>query len=179
MSESIEEANGILISLRQVAAEVGVSQHSIYFGDESKYHAKRAIYWLGAVIVSILSALVFGLYSFKHYITDLSTLTVTQSMHLIFSKLIIFSVIYFAIVWTSKIYKAHRHNCVVNKHRQNALRTFEAFVKATEDKSIKDAVLIRSTEAIFSPVSTGYLTKEPESPGTTQVLEILRGAMSK
>ena len=79
-----------------------------------------------------------------------------------------------SLVWTGRVYKAHRHNYVINKHRQNALRTFEAFVKAAKDEQTKSAVLLQATQCIFSPQPTGYLTHEAEPSGSPQILEIIR-----
>lgn len=102
------------------------------------------------------------------------------SIQLAISKLIVFSILYFALIWGSRNYRAHRHNAVVNQHRQNALSTFQAFVDSAEDdKATKDAVLLRSTETIFSPHISGYLTKESEKQNTPQILEIFRNAMGK
>ena len=73
------------------------------------------------------------------------------------------------------MYRAHRHNFVINRHRLNALSTFEAFAKATDDQQIKNAVLLQATQCIFGPQPTGYISGESESEGYPQILEIVRG----
>jgi hypothetical protein len=78
-----------------------------------------------------------------------------------------------ASVWCGKSYRAYRHNAVVNRHRQNALATFEAFAKAASDAETKNAVLLQATQCIFSPQQTGYVSGEPET-AMPQVLEIVR-----
>jgi hypothetical protein len=113
-----------------------------------------------------------------YFYTNLN-LTTGQSIQLAISKLIVLSVLYFAIIWGSRNYSAHRHNVVINKHRQNALSTFQAFVNAAEDKATKNAVLLRSTETIFSPNASGYLTKGSEKQSTPQILEIVQNALGK
>lgn len=67
-----------------------------------------------------------------------------------------------------------KHNETVNLHRQNALRTFETFVKATEDQETKDAVLLEATRSIFAAQPTGFLRtgRETESPST--IIEVIR-----
>jgi hypothetical protein len=64
--------------------------------------------------------------------------------------LVVLSVFYFAMVATSRNYRAHQHNWTVNKHRQNASSTFETFVKATTDDQTKNAVLLYAAQAIFA-----------------------------
>jgi len=88
-------------------------------------------------------------------------------------KIFIFSILLSAAVWCGKTYRAYRHNAVVNRHRQNALATFEAFAKAASDVETKNAVLLQATQCIFSPQQTGYVSGEPES-ALPPVLEIVR-----
>jgi len=66
----------------------------------------------------------------------------------------------------------------VNQHRQNALSTFETFVKAAADDQTKGAVLLQATQAIFTPQVTGFIAQESDSGGPAQVLEIFRSASS-
>ncbi|HUO14726.1 MAG TPA: hypothetical protein VMX38_07050 [Verrucomicrobiae bacterium] len=101
------------------------------------------------------------------------------TVQLALAKIIAFSILLSAVLWSGRIYRAHRHNYVVNKHRQNALSTFEAFAKATEgDNATKNAVLLQATQCIFSPQTTGYLPQEKEPEGSTQILEVIRGVAS-
>ena len=90
------------------------------------------------------------------------------------TKIIVISLIYFAAIWASRNYRAHRHLNVVNSHRQNALMTFQTFVKAAgdEDKETKNAVLLEATRCIFSPTSTGYLGGDQETPSSS-IVEVL------
>ena len=87
--------------------------------------------------------------------------------------------LYFGIVWSGRIYKAQQHNCVVNQHRHNALSTFETFVNATEDKETKNAVLIQTTKAIFSPQHSGFAAHEKELSTSPQILEIVRSVVGE
>jgi CTP synthase (UTP-ammonia lyase) len=102
-------------------------------------------------------------------------LTAVQSVQLAITKVVILSTIFTAAVACSRIYRAHRHNYVVNQHRRNALNTFQAFVNAPEaDAQTKNAVLLEATKCIFSQQPTGYISSEQDSQ-PSQVLEIVRG----
>jgi hypothetical protein len=90
-------------------------------------------------------------------------------------KVFVFTVLLSATVWSGKVYRAYRHNAVVNRHRQNALATFQAFAKAANDDTTKNAVLLQGTQCIFSPQQTGYIQSEADSPAPT-LFEIIRGA---
>jgi ABC-type multidrug transport system fused ATPase/permease subunit len=174
------DANKILESLRSAAAEAGVSQHSIFFHNEAEFHQKASKKWLITTTIIIAITLGCAIWSISYYYNLDTDLSNTRIISISIAKLIAFSILYFAIIWSSKNYRAHRHNFVVNKHRQNALSTFQAFVNATGgDESTKNAVLLRSTEAIFSPVATGYLSQESEPSGTPQIVEIFKNALEK
>jgi hypothetical protein len=74
----------------------------------------------------------------------------------------------------AKNYRTHRHLVVVNQHRQSALRTFEAFIKAASgDDQTKNAVLLEATRCIFAPANTGYLGGEEENP-SNRIIEIFK-----
>ncbi len=100
-----------------------------------------------------------------------------QAFQLAIAKIIVFSILYFATIMGARNYRAEKHNEITNKHRENALKTFRAFTEATSDDQTKNAVLLRSTETIFSPASTGYIPHEGDHPGHPQILEIIRSVI--
>jgi hypothetical protein len=85
-------------------------------------------------------------------------------------------VLYYGLVWAGRNFSTHRHNQTVNNHRQNALKTFEAFVKAASDDATKNAVLLQATQSIFSPQASGYLGIHGGESSAPQILEIIRTA---
>ncbi len=171
-----QETGEILASMRRAVAEAGVSQHNIHFSEEAGRQEKAAIGWLKATVAFAVLALALAVYSIWYYSFTAVELSVSRTIQLVVAKVVAFSVLSFGIVWSAKNYRAHRHNFVVNRHRQNALSTFEAFVKAASDDDTKNAVLLRATEAIFSPVPSGYVEREREGQFTPQVIEVLRAA---
>jgi len=74
----------------------------------------------------------------------------------------------------------HNHNFVVNKHRQNALSTFQAFSEATiNDPDTKNAILLQATQCIFSPQPSGFINKENEQENSNKIIEIFKSNLSK
>ena len=59
------------------------------------------------------------------------------------------------------------------------MNTFETFIKATEDKETKNAVLIQTTQAIFSPQHSGFTDKEKELSSSPQMVEIFRSVLGE
>lgn len=90
------------------------------------------------------------------------------------AKFFVLSVLYYIVIWAGKNYRTHRHNYVINKQKVNALGTFKIFVDSAHSQEIKDSVLNRSTEFIFSASPSGYLSKEPESTTPIQMTELVK-----
>jgi hypothetical protein len=177
-NEALGEARSILDSIRKVAQETGVSQQGVFFDEEAKKHETLALFWLKMTItvgVLILVAATAFIIWPQRLPSDFTT---PQSIQLAIVKIILFSVLFFGLTLASRVYRAHRHNAVLNKHRYNALMTFQAFVKGTDDDPTKNAVLLRSTETIFSPSNSGFITGESENSSYPQVLEIIKSAVS-
>lgn len=176
-NEIIAQAQDTLKQVQRAAAEVGVAQHAIHFRKEAEEHLSRSRRWLFATVLLGVLTLGFASWVLYSYRTATADLTAAQSVQLGIAKLFVFSVLSFAGVWSGRMFRAQWHNYVVNKHRQNALSTFETFVKAATDDQTKNAVLIQATQCIFSPQATGFVSHEPESTPPTQILEIVRGAL--
>lgn len=171
----LAEVEGTLEKVRRAAQEVGVAQHAIHFKQEAEEHRKASFRWLAACCILAVLTIVFGTLSFAYYVNYIETLTAAKSIELAVLKIVIFVVLFTALLWSARNYRAHRHNFVINKHRQNALSTFETFAKAATDDQTKAAVLLQATKSIFSLQPSGYVTQEAESVGYPQVLEIIRG----
>jgi hypothetical protein len=175
-SESLlKEAKGTIDTVRRMAEEAGVSQHAMHFKNEAERNEKDGKPWLVGTIVlaSVTAALAFGLTIWYFFYPP--TLTPSQSVQLAIPKIFLFSLLLSAVIWTGRTYRAYRHNAIVNKHRQNALASFESFAKAASgDEETKNAVLLQATQCIFAPQATGYIQAEAES-SMPQVLEVVRG----
>lgn len=174
------EAESILDAMRTAAAESGVAQTSIAFEQEADRQQAGGRKWIVATVSLAILTAVFAVLALLYWLLwapeDLST---AEAIQIGLAKLLAFSVLYFGLVWSGRNFLAHQHNATVNTHRQNALRTFEAFVKASSDESTKNAVLLQATQSIFAPQPTGYLTGDAgQSQPMPQILEILRSTTS-
>lgn len=178
--ESIkQEANATLDIVKKMAEEAGVSQHAGIFADEARSHRISSRWWLGFTISLSIFTSGIAYHFFQLALDPSKTYSGSQAVQMAVAKIALLSILFTATIWVGRFYRSHRHNAVVNQHRSNALRTFEAFVKASKDDSTKNAVLIKATECIFSPQQTGYTSSEPETGGVAQVVEIVRGMTGK
>lgn len=175
----VSEAQATLEQVRRAAAEVGVAQHAVHFTHEAAAHLSRGGRWLWATGVLATLTLAFSGWTVYYYATTSLNMSTSQSLQLAVSKLVLFSLLYYGIVWSSRMYRSQWHNHVVNKHRQNALSTFETFVKAASDDQTKNAVLLQATHCIFAPQATGFVAHEGDSTANPQILEIVRSAIDE
>lgn len=157
LTSSGAEAQSILENIRKAAAEQGVSQQAVYFKNQADLHEKQAAIWLTRVRNLVIS---FGLLALAAVVLVLLKVLVasdaTAVAQLIAAKVLLFGTLAFAVSLSAKIYAAHAHNEVVNRHRQNSLATFKSLVDAASHASERDVVLSKAADSIFSPASTGF-----------------------
>lgn len=175
-----EAADEILTEVRAVAAEQGVSQQAVHFRNESEEHVSEAATWKVWTQWAIGILVAYGILSiFLHKIPFLAPATTYDAVQLAVSKLLIFVVLGYGLTLCAKNYLAHRHNAVVNKHRQNALATYTTIADAANDASGRDIVLSHAADCIFSPQDTGYhdaSKRSADAPPTLQLMPRLGSA---
>jgi heme/copper-type cytochrome/quinol oxidase subunit 2 len=162
-------------------------EHAKFFEQEALNHKRSANRWLFFTIlfvvlagvaasVNFVKAQELAAHAFSSKTADAKPEGfVGLEIQLTVAKLIILSILLSAGIWAGRVYKAHRHNFVINRHRRNALSTFQTFATGTSDPQIKNAVLLQATTCIFGPQNTGYINQEKESDAYPQILEIVRG----
>lgn len=177
MRSQKEEAASILAKIRQAAAEQGVSQQASYFRAEAEDHRREAerwqqyIIWCAVVLVGYSVATLF-----LHKVPWIRPENAYETAQLAISKVLIFAVLSFMLYLATRNYLAHRHNAVVNKHRQNALLTYEALVKASADASVRETVLSHASACIYAPQDTGYADRGTATgPAAKSVVEMIGG----
>lgn len=180
IKRTAREVEEILGSVKTAAAEVGVAQHSTHFHDEAERHRHASRLWMRSVIVLSVVGALYSLWYFQHNLRSLNGSPYWWTHVGYFgSRLLVLSVIFFGIAWSASNFRSHKHNEVVNRHRQNALRTFETFVKAAGEKETKDAVLLAATKSIFEGQSSGYVSGEGDQVPSNTVIEVLRRVTSE
>ena len=182
VKEDVEE---IVQTTKDAAAKIGVAKFAPKFEDAAESHVDLSNRWLiaSALFVFLTFTLAFVLIfpdevspnqpetSGQATATPQSSTNITIPSFL--AKLVFVSLAYIMAVWAARNYRAHRHLEVVNRHKQNALSTFEVFVEATTDPKTKDAVLLEATRCIFGASISGYLTKE-QNPSPNRIIEVIK-----
>ncbi len=176
--EIVGELTETLRNAEAAAAKVGVSKHSSIFKTEADEHEAQAKFWI-KWLIAILSTTAIVAFIFLLFFPSDSEKT-SRIVQYTVTKLIILSTLFYGVTICNRNYKAHKHNALLNKHRQNALTTFETFSRAAgPDEQTKNAVLLEATHTIFSNQPTGYITSDSDSESPNKIVEIIKGAVSK
>lgn len=166
------EIDKVVASAKEASASVGVGHFTSDFSGEAAELESAASKWLRATIALASVTFIFGIY-FINSDPDLDT--VAKSIQYISSKILILVLLITATLWCGNLYKATKHQAAANKFKSNSLKTFQAFVNATDDSAVRDAVLIETTRAIFSESATGYIGGEGGgSEKSTKIVELVR-----
>jgi hypothetical protein len=173
------EIDETLQKVRAATGAIGIEKQAEVFKNAALEHEVARGRWLKAT-AALATATLLGLAAnwliAYHVGPPSSSLALLQ---LTVAKLLFFSLLLSVLVWSGKVYKSHQHNYVLNKHRQNALETFQLFVRGADDPETKAMVLLQATKSIFTPQPTGFLSGDKESDGASpQMFEIIRGLSS-
>lgn len=153
-----------------------VQHNANVFNDQtSKLEFERNI-WIGVIIVLLLITSGIGwylLYYSSHELIDQATYlrnsnpkldvesikNMENSIYLYYgiARIIIFTVLFYAINFCVKNYKAIKHNIIVNKQRYNSLSTYRVFLNDADDDT-KKKMLEVVFNTIFSHQATNFET---------------------
>ena len=175
------DADSALAEIRAVAAEQGVSQQAIHFKQEAEEQETLAATWLKYTYWFASAVGFFAVLSlFLHKVEWIRPESSAEMFQLISSKVLIFAVLGYLLLMASRNYATHKHNVVVNRHRQNALLTYRSLVEASGGAGTENIVLAHAASCIFSPQETGFSNGKGESvAGSKSVLELLTKTASK
>ncbi|MCI5145460.1 MAG: hypothetical protein D3923_07985 [Candidatus Electrothrix sp. AR3] len=156
--ENKTESSKILEDIRKVAAEQGVSQQAKYFKDEHDIHEKQAKIWLRYTVdVAIVLVVVsIGMIVLSKW-NWLAPKNSYEAMQLIASKSFTYATITYLLYLCGKNFLGHKHNSVLNKHRQNALLTYKTMSDAGETRECREIILAQASYCMYSPQDTGYI----------------------
>jgi hypothetical protein len=165
---------GIITEVRAAAAEQGVSKQAIHFKNEADGHKNQAGNWLIKTVITGIGLGTFAVFSlFLHRVPLISPTNAYETTQLAISKILIFGVIAYMLLLCARNFLSHKHNEVVNRHRQNALATFTALVEATSEAASSDIVLSHAAACIFGPQETGYTKQDGHHSEAVTSLQLM------
>ena len=166
------EIDKIIQAAREASASVGVAHFTADFDTEATTMETDASNWLKATITLAALSLISAIY---FLFAEPSLSTTASAIQYVSSKILILILLISATLWCGNLYKAAKHQAAANKFKGNSLKTFQAFVNATDDNAIKGAVLVETTRAIFSESATGYIANDNSgTEKSTKIIEVIK-----
>lgn len=170
------QSEEVLSRIRDAAAEQGVSQQAQHFKAIADKHNTEADEWLRYSIYSGAATLGFAILTAVLYrVPWIAPRDGVEAAQLIASKVLIIAILSYASFICVRNFLSHKHNKVVNEHRQNSLLTYTAFVDAAPSLASREIVLTHAAASVFTPQETGYI-KQEEPAGGRSVLEMITKA---
>ena len=127
-------------------------------------HGSRRTILSGVLTVGLVLAVVY-FWGVQGGISEANVLQV------VLAKAVVLAVGLYFTFGAGRIYRANAHLAVVNRHREDSLKTFRAFVAgAGDDQETKSKLLLEAAHAAFGQVPTG-LAPTKEGGNTLEVLD--------
>ena len=171
-----DEVDRIVDAAREASASAGVGTFTTEFSSEADELLSASKKWLWGVgglgLLTLTAAL--GSLAWPSLPDDASS---WMTLRHVIAKVSVIAALFTGTVWCGRIYRALRHQRSINRHRALSLKTFQAFVKATDDPATRDAVLMAATKSIFSNVPTGFVDERAANQDASiSVLEVGKSA---
>ena len=158
---------------------MGVSQNAIHYSNAQKDHDKQAKKWYkwGK---RLLIVLIFAVIGAGVAFVCLKGTDPPVVGYLEIATLAVFSLWIYAINFCNKNFHAEKHNEITNANKARTLTTFQSFVEATKDESIKDQVLFHAATSAFSNPSTGFgKNQSPPLPPGVELIKQTANSLKK
>ena len=171
-----EEVDSILQTVRETAAEKGVTQEAETFDRASKRYETRSLLWL--VGSALLLAATLGLaYLLVEVWETKGEITNAAILQTVLAKTAALAVLSYATITAVRLYRSNAHLAVVNRHRADALLTFKTFVDGSSDLEVRDKVLLVAANAAFGQTPTGLIGDKGDGGNTLEVLDGVAGGL--
>jgi hypothetical protein len=181
----VNEAKDLLAGQKKLSAEIAIAGYGTLFAKEALGHEFAAKKWLTATgwfagLTALAAVVNYGvsaylLRAFSMSSSQTPNLPTSLTLQFTIAKVILFTIGLSAAYWSARVYRSHRHNSIVNRHRANALTSFQEFVVTAADQDVKNAVLLQTTSCIYAPQPTGFSSgNDTDGDSPLKVLEIVR-----
>jgi len=157
--EAKRQAEEAAAAAKEAAQLTAVTSLSEAYLDEARVLGKRSLGWAG---ISLLVAAA-GIYSMVFYVKQSVSDKFTLPEAVI--RAAVLAVIFGAFTLCLRIYEAYRHLEVVNRHRVNIGRTFEAFKAAQPTDRAKEIMAAITAENMLAFGKSGFAGKDSPNQG--------------
>lgn len=150
----LRKAEQIVNTMSRLAGDRSVSAGASVFKEDADDHEKKAGYWLTLVyiLVSIFGGFALLTWLFSGDVGEANPgFNLAKSLA---NRAVFFLALGYGVFFCGKNYMAHRHNAIVNRHRQKALQTYDVLLSA--DPISRSIILEHVARCIYAPQNSGY-----------------------
>lgn len=178
--EMQEKSERVLSELAMLPTKVQVSNYSKLFETESENFRRTSKWWLLSIIGCLVGIVALPIaHILAIHNQTLASLPFDAIIQINVSKVLILTALFYGLSICNKNYKMNKHNEILNKHRKNALSSFQAFVESpTADESTKNAVLLEATKTIYGAQQTGYMNVDSDD-SPMKIIDIINAMSGK
>ncbi len=178
LQESRDESEKIVDAMRSASREVGAGEKAETFGAAAKRYEQASRRWLITFLFAAVLTVVAAALLFLAWVRD-GLLTDADILQFVLAKVVILGVLTYVTVFSVRLYRSNAHLAAVNRHRQDALVTFQAFVEGTADQETKDQVLLAAARAAFGQTPTGLVSDKGDGGNMLEVLAGIANNMGR
>lgn len=172
--EAKRQAEEAAKAAREASGLTAVAGLSQAYQEEATVLARRSLYWLA------LSAAIagFGVYLMSKYVA--ASLDDEFTLPGAVIRVIVIAAVFGAFTMCLRIYEAYRHLEVVNRHRVNIGRTFEAFKAAQPTEKAKEVMAAITADNMLAFGKSGFGGKDSPNQGPLGgATEIVKAILDK
>ncbi len=168
----------VLDAARGAVSELGASKEAETFHSAANRYDALAKRWLLGSVCSALVTIVVGILVVVVWnsVSESGTAAVVQA---VLGRTAVLAVLSFATVTAVRMYRSNAHLAVVNRHREDALKTFRTFVEGTDAADTKNLILLAAAHAAFGQTATGLIGEKADGGNTLEVFEGLFGRSAR
>lgn len=166
-----QEAEHAARAAKSMSELTAVTALSDAYDGEAKLFNRRSKYWIAtSLILAIVSAAVI-----YFYIRE--SLSVSFSLPQAIIRAVVILAMFGVFTLCLRIYEAYRHLEVVNRHRVNIGRTFEAFKAAQPTERAREIMSAITADSMLSFGKSGFAGKDSPNqgplPGATELIKAI------
>ncbi|KUY31728.1 hypothetical protein [Elizabethkingia ursingii] len=179
--------------LNDFKAKLDISDKQIDFQFDAKQNKNNSMFWITLVVIQIIVLIILissnlndiSLFSNTAKIinSDLTKQKINQNIinnsiyftfgKLIFTKLLLYSIIILGIKVALKNYNSQMHNYVINSHKSNSLKSVLSIMSVAKTEEGNDKLLVQATQAIFEHQNTGFDKGENNSTSPNLINNVI------
>ena len=174
------ECNRIIEILKTVSDEDTAKKYCEHFANLADDYQKNANKFLNYTVVFIIIIAIFAVgLLFFGVIPSTDNKITSEVLQALAYRLILFSVLFFALSFFAKNYLNERHNIVINKHREKAVKTFRVFTETQQSADVREKITLLAAYCIFGHQTTGFLKNNKDDDNNINIWSIIESVIAK